>query len=65
MSTMDKKNEALVEKLSDRNYRTWKNEMKWFLRGRELLDYALGTAKIEENASEPTRKLIRSMTTRR
>lgn len=34
--------EVLVEKLSDRNYRTWKVEMKWFLKGKRLLDYALG-----------------------
>jgi len=41
-STTSGKAEALVEKLSDRNYRTWKIEMKWFLKGKGLLDYALG-----------------------
>lgn len=57
MSAMDKKSEALVEKLSDRNYRTWKNEMKWFLRGKGLLDYALRTVEIGENASAADRKV--------
>lgn len=57
MSTMDKKNEALVEKLSDRNYRMWKNEMKWFLKSRGLLEYALGTIKIKDNASASDKKV--------
>lgn len=54
---MDKNNEALIEKLSDRNYRTWKNEMKWFLRGKGLLDYALGKIKIDESTSEAEKKV--------
>lgn len=51
MNATSNKNEALVEKLSDRNYRTWKIEMKWFLRGKELLDYALGKIDINEQTT--------------
>jgi hypothetical protein len=45
------KAEALVEKLSDRNYQTWKIEMKWFLKGKGLLDYALGKIELGEGIS--------------
>jgi len=51
MNATNNKNEALVEKLSDRNYRTWKTEMKWFLRGKGLLDYALGRIEINEQTT--------------
>lgn len=57
MSIADKKSEALIEKLSDRNYRTWKNEMKWFLRGKGLLDYALGRVEISDQSTAADRKV--------
>jgi len=56
MSITGKKNEALIEKLFDRNYRTWKNEMKWFLIGKELLDYALGKIELNDQATTADKK---------
>lgn len=51
MNATDNKSEALIEKLSDRNYRTWKTEIKWFLKGIGLLDYALGNIEINEQTT--------------
>jgi len=43
MAVHESKNESHVAKLSDSNYRIWKTEMKWYLRSKGLLEYALGT----------------------
>ena len=56
MSITDNKNKGQIEKLSDRNYRTWKTEMKWFLRGKGLLDYALGEIELDDEATAAERK---------
>lgn len=56
MSTTDNKSEAIVVKLSDRNYRTWKTEMKWLLRGKALLDYALGKITVNDQTNANERK---------
>lgn len=60
MSITDNKSEALrIEKLSDRNYQTWKTEMKCFLRGKGLLDYALEKIELDDQATAAEKKTYR------
>ena len=57
MSHTDNRSDNVVEKLSDRNYRTWKTEIKWLLKGKGLLGYALGDIILSDTATTADRKL--------
>ena len=57
MSHTDNRSDNVVEKLSDRNYRTWKTEVKWLLKGRGLLNYALSEITQGDAATAADRKL--------
>ena len=57
MSHADNRSDNVVEKLSDRNYRTWKTEVKWLLKGRGLLSYALSEITQGDAATAADRKL--------
>jgi len=56
MATHESKNESLVAKLSDSNYKVCKTEMKWYLRSKGLLEYALGTLTVSADATESEKK---------
>jgi len=60
MATHESKNESHVAKLSDSNYRIWKTEMKWYLRSKGLLEYALGTITVSADATEGEKKIFRA-----
>jgi len=60
MSHTDNRSDNVVEKLSDRNYRTWKTEIKWLLKGRGLLSYALGEITLSDTATAADKKLHQS-----
>ena len=57
MSHTDNRSDNVVEKLSDRNYRTWKTEIKWLLKSRGLLSYALSEITQGDTATAADRKL--------
>jgi len=59
MAVYESKNESHVAKLSDSNYRIWKTEMKWYLRSKGLLEYALGTVTVSADATEGEKKIFR------
>ncbi|CAK9803102.1 Retrovirus-related Pol polyprotein from transposon TNT 1-94 [Anthophora quadrimaculata] len=46
------KGEFHITKLSDTNYQSWKTEMCWYLRGKNLLDYVLTEKRPDQNATE-------------
>lgn len=48
-----------ITKLSDNNYRTWKTEMKWYLRGKCLLDHVLGNAILDDTATAEQKRLYK------
>ena len=60
MSHTDNRSDNVVEKLSDRNYRTWKTEIKWLLKDRGLLSYALGEITLSDTATAADKNLHQS-----
>jgi len=59
MAVYESKNESHVAKLSDSNYRIWKTEMKWYLRSKRLVEYALVTVTVSADATEGEKKTFR------
>jgi len=59
MAVHESKNESHITKLSDSNYKIWKIEMKWYLRSKGLLEYALGTITVSADATEGEKNLLR------
>ncbi|KMQ89263.1 rna-dependent dna polymerase [Lasius niger] len=60
MASHEAKTETHIAKLSDCNYRAWKTEIKWYLKGKSILEYALGTVTLAESATEAERKVFRT-----
>lgn len=56
MSDNGKQPNLQIAKLSDDNYRTWKIEMRWYLKGKGLLDYAIKKTELDESATAEQRR---------
>lgn len=50
------KNETRVTKLSDNNYRSWKIEIKWYLRRKGLLEHVVNKVELGADATEAERR---------
>ncbi|XP_015430586.1 PREDICTED: uncharacterized protein LOC107187094 [Dufourea novaeangliae] len=56
MADIDKQLSLRIAKLSDNNYRTWKIEMKWYLKGKGLLDHVLRKVELAELTTDEQRR---------